>query len=866
MELTLDEALQKAVEAHKAGQIQEADRLYTAILNAQPKHPDANHNMGVLAVSVGKVRKSLPFFKTALGANPKIEQFWLSYIDALIKEKQFDNAKQVLEKAKKQGLAGEKLNTIEVQLFSETQIQNVNSANPPQEQLSSLLEYYQTGRYGDAEKLVKAITQEFPKHQFAWKVLGAVLKQTGRISESFASFQKSVQLAPQDAEAHNNLGVTLQKLGRLDQSEASYKQAIALKPDYAEAHCNLGTTLHELGRLDEAEAIYTQAKVLKPDYARAHNNLGNTLKKLGRFDEAEASYSQAITLKPDLIDAHYNLGITLQELGRLDEAESSYLQAITLKPGYAEAQNNLGITLKQLGRLDEAEASYTQAIELKPDLVDAHYNLGITLQELGRFHEAEASYSQAITLMPDLVDAHYNLGIILQELGRFDEAEASYSQAITLKPDLVDAHYNLGITLQELGKWHEAEASYAQTIALKPEYVEAYLNLCEVLEKTNKVDAALSVIKNTNIKIFEKEANFLFLKALIYFRQENYEIAERLIIKIKKDELSVKRKAPFLKLKAELYHYKTNYSAAFKVFKEINEIVKDSPEYKKQESEKFFSQQREKVFQIEQLQEKFSYKTVIQATWLQPTFLIGFPRSGTTLLDTILRTHSNIDVLEELPMLKKMTNSLGNLPNISMTEQIGQRAAEIASGVYLEELKKHIEVGKKQIVIDKLPLNILQLPLINQIFPNAKFVMALRHPLDCVLSCWMQNFKLNPAMANMVDLERIADFFCTAMQILKYSQKRYSLDIHRIRYEDLVFDFEENVSNLLTFLNLKWEKELINYQKTALSRGRIITPSYSQVVKPIYTTASYRWKYYEEYLEPYKLRLAPWIQEYGYSS
>ena len=121
-------------------------------------------------------------------------------------------------------------------------------------------------------------------------------------------------------------------------------------------------------------------------------------------------------------------------------------------------------------------------------------------------------------------------------------------------------------------------------------------------------------------------------------------------------------------------------------------------------------------------------------------------------------------------------------------------------------------------------------------------------------------------MANMVELDRIVDFYCTAMDTLKLSQERYSSDTHRIRYEELVVDFDGSISSLLTFLNLKWEKELTNYQETALARERINTPSYSQVVKPIYNTASYRWKYYEEYLEPYKSRLAPWIQEYGYSS
>jgi tetratricopeptide (TPR) repeat protein len=457
MELTIEQALQQGIAAHKEGKLQDAERLYRAILQSQPLHPDANHNLGVLAVSVNKTAAALPLFKVALEANPKIEQFWLSDIEALIKEKQFDNAKAVLEQAKQQGVAEEKLNTLEAQLPFETQIENVNSANPPQERLSSLLECYQTGQYGDAEKLAVSITQEFPKHQFGWKVLSAVLKQTGRVSESLVASQKSVQLVPQDAEAHSNLGITLHELGRLEEAEASFRQAIALKPDFAGAHNNLGIMLKELGRLDEAEAIYRQAIALKPNYAEAHNNLGATLKELGRLEEAEASYRQVITLNPDFAGAHSNLGITLHELGRLDEAAASYAKAIALKPDFAGAHSNLGITLQELRRLDEAEASYKQAIALKPDYAEAHYNLGITLQELGRLDEAAASYAKAIALKPDYAEAHYNLGITLQELGRLDEAAASYAKAIALdkkEPRYEGAYANLITYLNEACSAH----------------------------------------------------------------------------------------------------------------------------------------------------------------------------------------------------------------------------------------------------------------------------------------------------------------------------------------------------------------------------------------------------------------------------
>jgi len=380
MELTVEQAMQEGIAAHKEGKLQDAERLYRAILQSQPLHPDANHNLGVLAVSVNKADAALPLFKSALEANPKIEQFWLSYIDALIKEKQFENAKLVIEQSKTHGVAEEKLNSLKAQLSPETQIENVNSASPSQQHIGNLLEHYQAGRFSEAEKLAKSISQEFPKHQFSWKVLGAIFGQTGRNSEAAHANETAVALSPEDAEAHYNLGNTLKELGRLDEAIASYKQAIALKPDFAEAHSNLGNTLKELGRLDEAVASYNQAIALKPDLAEAHSNLGNTFQELGRLDEAEASFKQAIALKPDLAEVHYNLGITLEELGRLDEALASYTQAIALKPDYALAHYNLGKVLYIKGNEDLALKSIVKANDIEPQ--SKVYELMLSVMEV----------------------------------------------------------------------------------------------------------------------------------------------------------------------------------------------------------------------------------------------------------------------------------------------------------------------------------------------------------------------------------------------------------------------------------------------------------------------------------------------------
>ena len=465
MELTIEQVLQQGIEAHREGKLAEAKRLYQAILQAQPLHPDANHNLGVLSVSVNNVHEALLLFKTAIEANPKMEQFWLSYIDVLIKDKQFDNAKKAIEQGKKQGVSVKKLDTYGSKVealgqgrdfksikrettFSEKrkklaadkktkklQKQKGKGSAPSKTDLVKLIEYYQTGQYGDAEKLAVFITQKFPKHQFSWKFLGMLFGLTGRHSLAVNANQKAVLLSPQDAEAHNNLGASLRELGRLDEAETSCKQAIALKSDYAEAHSNLGNTLYELGRLDEATGSYSLAIALQPEFSEAYSNMGATLQELGRLDEAEASYKQAIVLRPDYAHAHSNLGNTLKEAGRLDEAKVSYTQAIAFKPDYADAHYNLGNTLKELGRLDEAEASYTQAIALKPDYVEAHNNLGNMLKEIGRLDESEASYTQAIGLKPDYAEAMLNCSITQRYMNNIEAEIVSLQNVLRIDSD-----------------------------------------------------------------------------------------------------------------------------------------------------------------------------------------------------------------------------------------------------------------------------------------------------------------------------------------------------------------------------------------------------------------------------------------------
>jgi len=457
--LTVDQALQQAMAHHQGGRLHDAERLYRAILQVQPNHPDANHNLGVLAVQIKQPAAGLAHLKAALEANPIQEQYWLSYLVALIETGQIGIAQQVLAQGRQRGLNSEEFEALAARLDAgariadRSNVEHPNALNeslpsspavtledpnesrikpaepeisagklsaderndPSPQEINTLAALFSAGQYAEAAILANTLTMRFPLHGFGWKALGTALGQIGRNADALEALQKAAALSPSDAEAHFNLGITLKELGRLDESEVSYRRALQINPRYAEAYTNLGNVLRELGRIEESESSYRSALQIKPDCAETLSNLGIALRELGRIEESEVSYLRSLQIKPDFTGAHYNLGIALMDLGRQDESEASFRRALQIKPDYAEAHGNLGLTLSGQGRLDEAEAAYRQALQLKPDYTEAHGNLGVTLQRLGRLDEAESSYRRALQIKPDFVDALNNLALLLNE-------------------------------------------------------------------------------------------------------------------------------------------------------------------------------------------------------------------------------------------------------------------------------------------------------------------------------------------------------------------------------------------------------------------------------------------------------------------
>ena len=466
--MNLTDILQQAITHHQDGELKDAEQLYRSILTEEPKHPDANHNLGVLLKQGDQVDIALSFLKTALESNPNQGQFWISYIDTLIHLGQLDVASSVLEQGQSKGLKGDAVDQLVTRLNSQPKAtsttQSPSKAIKPERLLSRAKSHAKRGEIQVARELYTQVLEAYPQNQQAKKGLKSLQNQVnkknpsgppqaqvdsvisfyyqGRVQEALSGSETLIKDYPNIPLLYSLSGACYKALGQLDDAVKRYEQTLAIKPDYADAHYNLGNALQELGQLDAAVKCFEQALAIKPDYASAYNNLGNTLKELGQLDTAVKCYKQALAIKPDYAETQCNLGVTLQELGQLDAAVKCYKQALAIKSDYADAHYNLGNTLKELGQLDAAVKCYEQALAINPDYADAHNNLGNALQELGQLDAAVKCFEQALALKPGYAGAHNNLGNALQELGQLDAAVSCYKQALVIKPDYAEAHSN----------------------------------------------------------------------------------------------------------------------------------------------------------------------------------------------------------------------------------------------------------------------------------------------------------------------------------------------------------------------------------------------------------------------------------------
>jgi len=361
---------------HQQGKLDDAERIYQAILRQHPSHFDALHLLGVIALQSGRIEQAVQLIGKAIELNGSVAAAHNNHAIALRELRRLEEA-----------LAG-----------------------------------YE-----------RAIALQ-PDYAEAHVNRGIALRDLGRLEASVVSYDRAIALQPDYAAAYNNRGISQRDLGRFEEALADYDRAIALRPDFAEAHNNRGNLLLQLGRPEDALSTYDRAIALKPDYAEAHNSRGNALRDLERPAEAVLSYDRAIALQPDHAQAHNGRGIPLRSLGRLEEALVSCDRAIALQPDYARAHVNRGNALLDLGRPEEALSSYDRAIVLRPDYAEAHGNRANALWHLGHSEEALASYTSAIALQPDNAGLYFNRGELLHAEGRTDDAVACHEAGIAADP------------------------------------------------------------------------------------------------------------------------------------------------------------------------------------------------------------------------------------------------------------------------------------------------------------------------------------------------------------------------------------------------------------------------------------------------
>lgn len=533
---------------------------------------------------------------------------------------------------------------------------------------------------------------------------------------------------------------------------------------------------------------------------------------------------------------------------------------LTIKETFTSAVQN-----HQKNFLKIAENLYKEILKINPNHFGSIFYLGTLLVQTQRFKLAKSLLYKATQINPNYAAAHNNLGATLKELGEYQNAINCCQKAIKLNPSYAEAHYNLGLVFKELRELKKAISCFKKAIQIHPSYIIAHQNLMEAYEKTNQERELKSAISNAQTLIKDNSIIKLY-EGILLRRNEKFVEAKNCLELISFETNETNKEILRVSTLAKCYDRIGNTDKAFNYFKKAN-LLSQSTKMKNFDKNKYLQEIkiRKEFFKKSNIEKWPTLKQPDNEP--SPIFIIGFPRSGTTLLDTILRSHPLIEVIEEQFMVEQLINSLNQLPNGGLEDlkEIENEQIIKIRKTYFESLESQIQnKNNTKLYIDKLPLNIIHVGEIVRIFPNAKFIVSLRHPCDCVLSCFMQDFELNDAMANFLNLDDAAHLYDAVMNLWTQYTSIFLINYHEVKYENLIENFEPTVRSILNFLELSWDDSVLNYLITAKKRDRIATPSYYQITKPIYSYAIGRWQRYKKQTSNIYPILEGWIKKFNY--
>ena len=619
----------------------------------------------------------------------------------------------------------------------------------------------------------------------------ALIKE-GNLHEAEMIYRELISENSENCIVYGNLGALLEMKGDSKNAVIYFREAIKINPNYPQAHYNLGIIYKESGDLDSAISCYKKALHLQPDYTEAYNNLGNAYKKKHDLDAAINCYKKALDLKPNYAEAHNNLGNSYKEKGDLGSAINCYKKALDLKSDYAEAHNNLGLLLQDRAEFDLATNCYKKAIDLKPNFAEAHNNLGLSLQDKGEFSLAINCYKKALDLKPDYAEAHNNMGSAFQALDELDEALVNYEAALAIDQKNSKSFYGLGAIQAIKGNLKHSKCSFRKALKIDPRNCAALYSLTKNIEDDEEMIELSIELDNIDRAGLNKK-NILLLEAAL----------------------------------ANVNHRSKDFVKAAKHLAEANKIkLLYHP-----------SDLSEHLLRTSQ-----TIAVTRQIDFGNPTggagriFIIGAPRSGSTLLESVLSTNSNIRALGESKALSRafceiQDKIIAKEKSISFSTSYATHADE-ALIRYTHSVDKNLYNFR---FTDAIALGM----------PSAKIIHCRRHPLDNILSMLRSNLRRgHNYTADPLDA---AKFIINQEKVMTMFKNKYSDKIFIFDYDKFVCDPQKILPELIDWLGLKWNEEYLHPER---SYRNIRTASIIQARLPISNKSVGGWKNYREFLKP----------------
>ena len=707
-----------------------------------------------------------------------------------------------------------------------------------QEALSKGVEMHIAGEFDLAGQLYASVIKLQPHHADANHNMGLLKVDTGHDLEALPYLQTALQADTSIAQFWFSYTKALIKLDRVDEAARildlakergiegeefldlhqklnkmeSVVEAVTSQTDASSnSNPNSGSqnpsqeTINQLVSLynqGQLSAAAQQAKALTEKYPSAFivwNILGAANKGLGQVDEASRAFQKVTELNPSYADGFNNLGVTLKELGKLDEAIEACKKAILLKPDYAEGHNNLGNAFQEQGKLEESVVAYKKALSFKPDHAEASYNMGNALKDQGKLNEAIEAYKKALSFKPDYAAAYNNMGVVLKDQGKLDEAIEIYNKILSLKPDHAETYYNMGYVLQDQGKLNEAIEAYKKALSLKPDYAAAHRNLSTLIKyeaSDPQLATVIELIQHSDLKDDDRCHLYYALAKM------NEDLGE---------------------FEDALKHYISGGALRTKLLS-----------YDQKQDEVLFAHIKNTAPKLKDL----SLRDTTDASSQTPIFILGMPRSGTTLVEQIISSHSKVHGAGELSFLERFGGKLScGSQDIRSDNLIDVRDS------YLGELGKVCD--NKQFVTDKMPHNFLRIGLISKALPEAKIVHVKRNPAATCWSNFKHYFSTND-LGYSYDLNGTVSYFKMYKDLMDFWDKQSGHQIYHLDYDRLTIDQEVETRKLIEHLELEWEDACLSPQENKRS---VRTASQQQVRKKIYKGSSEAWRKFEPYLD-----------------